>query len=286
MSRFLIGLLAGALLGALGAGLLMPGDRGGLLASSSGSPFASPEHRVEAQEAVQTTAAAAAELARLREELRFERELRERMSQELAVLEDALQSPESEQRDPHQRAADVAAAHGAGVALPHDTRSTFRSAGLADLEMDPREIERIRQRWEQYVMDKLYLGDSRARGEVPDRRQRRADMLDLEASLREDLGETSYDAMLYATGQPNRVVLTEVLDESPGYLAGLRAGDAVVRYDDHRIYRGMELKSWTSRGEKGETVEVQVLRNGGLVRLFVDRGPLGVFFEVLKQEPY
>ena len=96
-----------------------------------------------------------------------------------------------------------------------------------------------------------------------------------ELATREEIGDESYDAMLYATGRKNRVVIRELLENSPGRSFGFESGDVVLSYDDRLIFRGRELRRATTQGERGEWVTVDVLRNGEVVRLRAQRGPIG-----------
>ena len=87
----------------------------------------------------------------------------------------------------------------------------------------------------------------------------------------------SFDLLLYASGQPNRVVVESLLKRSPAAEAGLEAGDVILSYDDRRVFHPAELKQMTASGSPGESVSIEVLRKGRQVSLGVLRGPLGVF---------
>lgn len=101
-------------------------------------------------------------------------------------------------------------------------------------------------------------------------------LLEQDISLREEIGDDSYDSYLYAAGQSNRVKVTSVMMGSPAEMAGMQDGDMVVSYDNKRMFNWNELQQATSLGERGEYVNVSVIRNGQLVNLWVPRGPLGV----------
>jgi S1-C subfamily serine protease len=49
----------------------------------------------------------------------------------------------------------------------------------------------------------------------------------------------------------------------------------IIRYDGSRIFHGEELQRSSTSGKIGESVPVEVLRNGEIVRLYIDRGPMG-----------
>ncbi len=215
----------------------------------------------------------------VRAALALESEMRLRLTEEVERLEDRLPEYADEPSLEPGPKPEAAASH-VSDASAHSTAESekpwFSDSDLLALGMDPREVERIRLRWEQYTMDKLYLADARARDEKPSKGARLRELMEIERAVREDLGEESYDALLWATGSRNRVVLTDVLETSPAAAAGIRKGDEVIRYAGRRVWRPKGLTSFTRTGKRGEIVELQVLRDGELLRFFLARGPLGV----------
>ena len=95
-------------------------------------------------------------------------------------------------------------------------------------------------------------------------------------SLREEIGDESYDRFLYLTGQPNRVIAAAVIDESPAQLAGMDAGDTILGYDDSRVFSFADLRNATRVGNRGERVLVRVQRKLKVMELLLPRGPLGI----------
>lgn len=95
-------------------------------------------------------------------------------------------------------------------------------------------------------------------------------------TLREELGDDAYDRYLYANGQPNRVKVISVMMGSAAERAGMKDGDLIVNYGQHRLFEWTELKRATSEGILGDYVSVDVIRNEQLMNLSVPRGPLGV----------
>jgi len=185
------------------------------------------------------------------------------------------------------RAPDTGDGSGARSGDASAKRPWFEEGELASLGLSPREIERIRLRWEEYTMETLYLQDARARGDSElTKREHRREMLRLRQELREDLGDDGYDAMLFATGQKNRVILRDVLETSPAFESGFRPGDELIQYGDERVFNPMVLKQLTARGTSGRSVEVLLLRDGELVRLFVPSGPLGIRMKIQVRPPY
>ena len=103
--------------------------------------------------------------------------------------------------------------------------------------------------------------------------------------LRDEIGEDYYDSYLYASGRTNRVRVASVMIGSPAEMAGMLDGDMVLSYDNRRMFNWNELQEATSLGERGEYVNVSVLRNGQLVNLWMPRGPLGVRLGAARVNP-
>ena len=110
------------------------------------------------------------------------------------------------------------------------------------------------------------------------RREGRPPPADVEATtLRAELGEQDYERFLTAQGRPTSVNVTGVLASSPAERAGLQSGDEIVAYDGKRVFDVGELNQLTMQGTSGESVVVDVRRNGQNVQLVLPRGPLGVY---------
>lgn len=99
---------------------------------------------------------------------------------------------------------------------------------------------------------------------------------DIEESLRREIGDAEYEQYLAGTGRSTSVAVMEVLASSPAERAGLRPGDQIVSYAGQRVFDNGDLTSLTREGNPGESVTVEVNRNGQIVQLSVPRGVLGV----------
>jgi len=94
--------------------------------------------------------------------------------------------------------------------------------------------------------------------------------------VREQLGEELYERYLRANGQPTKIPVGVVIPGSPGADAGLQAGDQITTYGGKRVYNVFELNRLTVDGNEGESVLIEVQRNGQPVQLTIPRGPIGV----------
>ncbi len=100
--------------------------------------------------------------------------------------------------------------------------------------------------------------------------------VDMQAALRKEIGDAEYEQYLTAMNRPTRVQVMDVLASSVAERSGLQAGDQIVSYAGTRVFDMSELNSLTRQGMSGETVTVEVQRNGQTVQVQVPRGVLGV----------
>lgn len=98
----------------------------------------------------------------------------------------------------------------------------------------------------------------------------------LSETLRAELGETDYERYLDATGRPTSIGVSNVLDGSPAQRAGLEPGDEIVRYGGERVFSMSELSRVTYEGQPGETVTLEIVRNGTSMQVTMPRGPIGI----------
>lgn len=271
-------LVAGALLGAAAMWFARPS-----------APGEAPDaHAPRPSTSRAMSAATPDELERLRDELARERARREALSEQLAELEAELLRDDGLDVDADTGAAPrgpgrVDAGDASARASGRDVRATSRGERawfdpdmLLALGIPQEEVDHVREGWERAVMLRLELEDARTRaGEVGARPVIR-DELVVEQQTRADLGDDAYDAMLYATGEKNRVIMKDVIDAAPAAIAGVEPGDEVISYDGQRVFYPRDLKRLTGAGERGRSVELRVRRDGDVVRIFVPRGPLGV----------
>ena len=113
--------------------------------------------------------------------------------------------------------------------------------------------------------------------------QRRGEMVDSlsamsrsQSLLRAQLGDSDYERYLQAQGQATSIQITQVLDSSPGSLAGLQPGDQIVSYGGERVFDVNELRELTLQGRAGEDVVIEIERDGVRMQLNVPRGPVGI----------
>ncbi len=222
-------------------------------------------------------------VARLRKQLDAESAARQRLAAEVSELQGTVQMLE-------QRLDGLTEQNGETDEPPPRVResrqidaATFLAAGF-----DQNDATFLSNRWGQQQMDLLYLRDQAIREgwiDTPRYTQAVRELNSGAASLRADIGPAAYDRFLFATGQPNRVVINAVIDSSPAHVTGLQPGDTIVTYDGNPIYSVNDLRTATTAGEPDVPVVLEVNRGGQLVELEIARGPLGVTLNPTRVEP-
>jgi len=144
---------------------------------------------------------------------------------------------------------------------------------LIDAGFAPDRADFINQRTSELRMEALQAQYDAAReGESFNPRN----ALTTNQTLRSELGDSDYERYLEAMGRPTSVGVRDVLSSSPAEQAGLQAGDQVIAYSGKRVFDMNELNRLTLDGVPGETVPVDVLRDGQQVQVYVPRGPIGI----------
>jgi PDZ domain len=220
-----------------------------------------------------------------------------RADERFAALEDALDAEILQRAALEERVAELASqieTLGGRPAL---------AAGATDQPVDPAVLEQVRARRaarmgrdERTVVERLV-----AAGFAPDRAEwlnRRVEQLRMEAlqeqydarregrppqpgpeerSLRTELGDADYERYLSAMGRPTSIGVNGVLASSPAERSGLQPGDEIVAYGGKRVFDMTELNELTLEGTPGESVVVDVRRDGQQVQLVMPRGPIGIY---------
>jgi membrane-associated protease RseP (regulator of RpoE activity) len=99
---------------------------------------------------------------------------------------------------------------------------------------------------------------------------------DVQRTLRTELGDADYERYLRGTGRPTEVQVFDVLASSAAERAGIKPGDQIVSYAGTRVFDMRELNALSREGNPGETVIVEVRRNGRIEQVAVPRGVLGM----------
>jgi hypothetical protein len=229
------------------------------------------------------------ELTALRELVQKEVQARKELESKVATLNERIDSMESPDMD--NSASDASPTK--TVIRTHSRQGVTRPGwineqALVNAGLDISEANRIRDIYEKVEMEKLYLRDQAIReGWIGDERYRsQREQLDQRlGSLREELNENAYDAFLFATDRPNRVVVQSTLRTSPAREAGIKPGDSVIRYDNMRVYTWADLRDATTKCQTSAVVSVELERDGNRQQVFVPCGPMGVRLDNASVQP-
>lgn len=171
--------------------------------------------------------------------------------------------------------------------LPGSDQRWFNEQALIASGMNESQARELKLNFEQLELERLYLRDQSIREDWDRGRYREAlqALTDKEDELKNQLSESEYDSYLYASGQTNRVAVTSVLESAPAATAGIEPGDQIIRYDNQRIYSWRDLRDATASGTIGNTVSVEVDRDGRTMEFYLARGPLGIRMNSLSVAP-
>lgn len=151
-----------------------------------------------------------------------------------------------------------------------------------------REIQRLirggfapdRAEWIRNKVDALRMEELQARYEA----QRTGsawpadprDVAFVDRKLREELGDPDYERYMRAFGRATVVAVGGVFAGSPAATAGINPGDEIVSYGGERVFTQDDLNAYILEGAPGESVVVEIDRNGQRLQVVVPRGPMGV----------
>lgn len=145
-----------------------------------------------------------------------------------------------------------------------------RAQRLLDAGFTPDRVTWINERVADLRMEEIEAQYAAARGLDPGEVRSSDDV------LRAELGDADYERYLEATGRGTSVGVRDVLPTSPAAQAGLQPGDEVVGYAGERVFEMEDLNRLILSGQPGETVLVDVVRDGQPIQLYIPRGPLGI----------
>jgi hypothetical protein len=94
--------------------------------------------------------------------------------------------------------------------------------------------------------------------------------------LRAELGDAEYEKYLQGTGRPTTISVRDVLPNSPAQAVGLQPGDEILAYNGKRVFDIGELNQLTNALKPGQTVALQLERDGQRLQVYVQSGPIGI----------
>ena len=149
-------------------------------------------------------------------------------------------------------------------------------------------VQAVRNRIESNQLSLLELRNRAVRegwDDTPEYVEKVHEIQDGQDSLREEFGDDVYDKYLYANGSPNRVRVRDVFSGSAADMAGIRPGDLITGYASQRLFSMGELRRATTEGNAGESILVEIVRDGAPMVLSIPRGAMGISMAPARVEP-
>ena len=146
----------------------------------------------------------------------------------------------------------------------------------------------IQERLDDIELQQLYLRDRATREgwlNKPRYHKQRREIQNAVTELRDEVGDDAYDRLLYALGRANRVVVRDVMQNSPAAQYGLQGGDRIIEYESQRIFSSKELSTLVTEGSAGVMTLVRVERDGQIHDVYLPRGPLGIRMTAARVAP-
>lgn len=169
------------------------------------------------------------------------------------------------------------------MAAPASREERLAAAGFTRQQLESIQTLEARAQMSQIELD------DRARREgwmnTPRYFQESRDLVTGATVIRNALGDELYDRYLFASGLPNRLTVGSIIDTSPAQKAGFQPGDVIVSYGGERVFSTQQLVNLRSSGERGESVTVEILRNGQSMQLTIPRGPMGIATGAVPVDP-
>lgn len=208
-----------------------------------------------------------------------ERNARQLLEEELQIIYDEIDRVTGALQDPGEEAAvaenrERAATEDRMRRIRARNSAEGRVALLVEGGLSPGRAEWIVKRESELQMEAMQAQfEARRSGEPVDWVTAR---LSPDAALRTEIGDAEYEQYLQASNRPTSVAIGSVLESSPGQRAGLQAGDQIVAYGGERVFSYFELSERTMQGEPGQTVVVDIVRDGMPMQVVMEQGPIGI----------
>jgi len=149
-----------------------------------------------------------------------------------------------------------------------------RVARLVAAGFSPDRAEWLARRESELQMEQMrVIFDARQSGGRFDRNDLR---LDPDRALRAEIGDVEYEQYLEADGRSTSVEVGMILESSPGQRAGIQVGDEIVAYNGQRVFSYNELSAQTMNIAAGQSVVVDIVRDGVPMQVVLEAGPIGI----------
>lgn len=108
---------------------------------------------------------------------------------------------------------------------------------------------------------------------------------DLNEEIKSVTSPAEYDHYLYASGLDNRVIVEQVYSGSQAEALGIQRDDIILKYGSEYIFSMADLIRLTTELKPGQTVLIELMRNGSSLFYSAQSGPLGIEMGSLALSP-
>jgi len=211
-----------------------------------------------------------------------ERNARQLLEDELRVVLDELDRINSEKQQAEEErvasARDASQATGFRETFQQRREQRFspeaRTQSLLEAGFSPDRAALIVQREAELQMEALQARFQA--GQTGQRQGPGGSIASASSMLRAEIGDSEYEMYLEASNRPTSVGVSSVMQASPAQSAGLQSGDRIVSYDGQRVFNVLDLNAQTMQGTPGQSVLVDIERDGIPMQIVLPRGPLGI----------
>jgi membrane-associated protease RseP (regulator of RpoE activity) len=207
-----------------------------------------------------------------------ERNARQLLEEEMQILYAQIESlGEQREEQGEQQPTDAIAMRGFSDEMRQQRDAQLsqgRSTRLVDAGFSSDRAEWILKRESELQMEAMQARfDARRSGEPADPFD---PAMNPAAALRAEIGDLEYEQYLRADNRPTAVAVGTVFESSPGQAAGLQRGDNITAYGGVRVFDAADLNREIMAGQAGESVVVEITREGMPMQVVLPRGPIGV----------
>ena len=223
-------------------------------------------------------------LKALEDAVSAERQARQLLEEELFILYEHLESLEGVQ--PGNNSPQVAVELSEAMVEARAREYRARSRGYSGNDTDQRRAALLAAGFSPSRADWVIQRESELRMEAMQSRYEAMrsgeptsmgyDFTNPDSALRNEIGDAQYETYLQANGRSTAVGVGAVFDSSPAQTAGLLPGDEITHYDGARVFNTFDLTRQTMEGDAGQSVVVNITRDGIPMQVVIPRGPLGI----------
>jgi hypothetical protein len=152
------------------------------------------------------------------------------------------------------------------LAAQQDDPERIRAAGFTQDRID----------WLDRRVEELQMVARQSQADELDPLEMMMQVTEPHSLLRPEIGNDEYERYLQAKGLRTTIEISRILASSPAERGGLSEGDEIVAYGGDRVFSFLELSSLAAQRNSGESVVVEIRRDGQSMQLTIPGGDMGI----------